>query len=78
MVAPSVVFIGDGNKGKIKYYYWNEYESHEEALYYAREIKKEKRGENMNLKYFILESQEGWFLPFPKFVLYLSKKLRLI
>lgn len=78
MGIPKTIRINDGNKGRITYYYWSDYDSYQEALYYAKRIKEERKMENMRLKHFILESQEGWFLPVPKFALYFSKKLRLI
>lgn len=70
--------IGDGINGQRTYYYWNEYESREEALYYAKKIKHERKQEKMNIKYFIIESKEGWFLPVPRYIVYLNKKLRLL
>ena len=77
MSIPYTIKINNGNN-KIIYYYWSEYESYEEALYYGKKIKEDRRKENMKIKYFILESQDSWFLPVPKFILYLNKKLRII
>lgn len=78
MGIPREIEIGEGNNGKVKYYYWSEYDGYEEAIQYGKKIKEERRRENMKIKYFILKSQDGWFLPVPKFVLYLNKDLRLI
>lgn len=70
--------INNGRQGgKQKFYYWSEYESYEEAVYYAKKIKDERKGE-MKIKYFIVETKESWFLPVAKFVLYFNKKMRLI
>lgn len=77
MGIPKSIRINEGTNGKVEYYYWSEYDSWEEAKYYAKKIKEERKME-MKIKYFIMESQEGWFLPVPKFVLYLNKKLRII
>lgn len=74
--VPKEIKINDGYNGKKTYYYWSEYDSFDEARFYAKKIKMERK--EMKIRYFILESQEGWFLPVPKFVLYLNKKLRLI
>ena len=79
MGIPRKIKIKDGNSnGKTTYYYWNEYETDEEATQCARRIKKERRQEGMKVKYFILETQDSWFLPVPRFVVYLNKKLRLL
>ena len=79
MGIPNTIEIKDGKRnGKIKYYFWSDYNSWEEAEYYAKKIKEERRREGMKIKYFILEAQDSWFLPVPKFVLYLNKNLRLI
>lgn len=77
MSQQNTVKIGNG-KGKVQtFYYWSEYDSYEEALYYAKKIKSERKPE-MNLKYYILESKEGRFLPSPKFTLYFNKKMRVL
>lgn len=78
MGVPKEIEIKDGYNGKKKYYYWSEYETFAEALEYAKKIKSDRKAEGMKIKYFILESQEGWFLPIPKIVLYLNKDLRII
>jgi len=74
----SIIKIRNGRgKNEQTFYYWSEYDSYEEALYYAKKIKQERKPE-MNLKYYILETKTGMLLPVPKFVLYFNKKLRLI
>lgn len=78
MGIPKEIEINDGYNGKQKYYYWSEYETFAEAIYYAKKIKLDRKMEGIKIKYFVLESQEGWFLPIPKFVLYLNKNLRII
>lgn len=77
MGIPKSIEINNGKEGKRKYYYWSEYDSFDEAVKYGKEIKEYRRKEGMQISYFVLESQEGWFLPIPKFVLYLNKKLTL-
>lgn len=64
---------GRGN-AKQTYYYWEEHNSYEEAVFYAKKIKEEKKGE-VKLKYYILETKESWFLPVAKFIIYLNKDL---
>jgi len=72
-----IIKIRNGRKkNEQTFYYWSEYDSYEEALYYAKRIKKERKPE-MNLKYYILETKKGMLLPVPKFVLYFNKKMRL-
>lgn len=78
MGIPKIIKIGDGNNGKIDYYYWDEYDTHEEAVYYAKRIKEERKREGTKVKYFILETQDSWFLPVPKFIVYLNKKLKIL
>lgn len=78
MGIPKVIKIGDGTNGKINYYYWDEYDTREEALHYAKKVKDERKMEGTRLKYFILETQDSWFLPVEKFVVYFNLKLRLI
>lgn len=78
MGIPKQIEIGEGTNGKVKYYYWSEYDGFEEAKYYGKKIKDERAKEGTKVKYFILKSQDGWFLPVPKFILYLNKDLRLI
>lgn len=78
MGIPKKININNGYYGKNEYYYWSEYESKEEAYYYAKRIKEERRKEGMKIKYFVVESQEGWFLTVPKFVVYLNKDLKLL
>ena len=78
MGIPKTISIGEGTNGKTKYYFWSDYETHEEAIYYAKRIKLERKQEGTKIKYFILETQDSWFLPSPKFVVYLNKKLRLL
>lgn len=76
MTSPNTIQIGNGKGKQQVFYYWSEYETYEEALYYAKRIKKERKPE-MNLKYYILPAKEGRFLPVPKFILYFNKKMRL-
>lgn len=78
MGIPKEIEIGEGTNGKVKYYYWSEYDGYAEALYYAKKVKEENRMRNNKIKYFILKSQDGWFLPVPKFILYLNKDLKII
>lgn len=70
MGIPKRIKISDGYYGQKEYYFWEEYETYEEAIYNARKMKI-----TMKVKYFIIESQDSWFLPVPKFVLYLNKKV---
>lgn len=77
MGVPTVIYIKEGKYGKIPYYYWDEYDTPEEARMVAKRIKLERKGE-MNIKYYLMESQDSWFLPVTKYVIYLNKKLRLI
>lgn len=77
MGVKKIIEIKDGTNGKKKYYYWSEYESYEEALHYAKRIKNERKNE-MRIRYYIVETSEGRFLPTPKFILYLNKDLRII
>lgn len=76
-MASKEITINEGSNGKTKYYYWDEYDSWEEAKQYGKRIKEERRKE-MRIKYFIIETKDSWFLPVPKFILYLNKDLRLI
>lgn len=78
MGIPKEIEINEGKNGKGKYYYWSEYDTYNESLYYAKKIKLERKMEGMKIKYFILKSQDGWFLPVPKYILYLNRSLRLI
>lgn len=66
-----VITINDGTAGKKKYYLYSSYNTYEEAKNMAK-LKKEEYP-NKRIKYFILESEEGWFLPVNKFCLYLTK-----
>lgn len=77
MGVKKTITIKDGTNGKKEYYYWSEYDSYDEALHYAKRIKEERKGE-MRIRHFIVETNEGRFLPVPKFVLYLNKNLRII
>lgn len=60
-----------------KYYYWDNYDSREEANDYAQEIKKRKQKEGIKVKYFIQEMEDSPFLPVMISVLYFNKKLRI-
>lgn len=77
MGVPKSIKINDGYNGRKEYFYWSEYNSWEEARYYGKKIKDERGKEGMKVKYFIIESQDSWFLPVTKFVLYLDKRLRI-
>ena len=76
MGIPKTIKINTKN-GKKTYYYWDEYDSWDEAKFYGNKIKLERKSE-MSVKYFVLEAEDSWFLPVPKFVLYLNRKLKLI
>lgn len=72
-----IIKIRNGRgKNEQTFYYWSEYDSYEEAIYYAKRIKRERKPE-MNLKYYILESKTRRFLPVPKFILYFNKQMRI-
>lgn len=77
MGIPRTIQIKEGKNGKKTYYYWDEYDSYDEALYYCKKLKK-GRMKDMKIKYFILETQDSWFLPVTKYVAYINKKLRLV
>ena len=76
MTIPKVVLIPCGKKGVKRYFYWDEYDTIEEAIYYAKKIKLERK-EEMCIKYYITETKDSWFLPVTKYVVYLNKKMRL-
>lgn len=76
MNAPKTIKIKDGMYGKNEYYYWDEYESWEEAIYNAKKIKEERRRKDIRIKYFIIETKDSWFLPVPKFILYFNKDIK--
>lgn len=71
-----VIYIKDGGM-KVPYYYWDSYNSWEEAIFYAKKMREDRKGE-FHLKWFILEAQEGAILPVPKVILYLNRKLRVL
>lgn len=78
MGVQKIIKIGDGTNGKVNYYYWDEYETKEEALYYAKRIKQERKLEGIKINYFILETQDSWFLPVDMFIVYFNKKLKIL
>ena len=77
MGVPKTININDGNNGKKEYYYWDQYDSWDEAVYYGKKIKEERKGE-LRIRYFVLQSEDSWFLPVPRFILYLNKKLKIL
>ena len=77
MGIPKIIKIKDGTDGRKNYYFWDSYDTYEEAKYYGKKIKFERRNEREKIKYFILESQDSWFLPVTRFALYFSVKLRI-
>lgn len=71
MGIPKEIEINNGDNGKKRYYYYKKFDEYNETKHNAKEIKKRHR-----VSYFILKSQDSWFLPVPVFTLYLSKKLK--
>lgn len=77
MAVPKVIYIKEGKYGKVAYYYWDEYDNAEEARIVAKRIKEERRNE-MKIKYYLLKSEDSWFLPVTKYVVYLNRNLRVV
>jgi hypothetical protein len=71
-----VIKIKDGTNGEKKYYIWDTFDTYEEAIRVAKNIKEERKME-FKVKWFILKGEEGTLLMVPKVALYLNKKLRI-
>ena len=60
------------------YYYWDEFNTWEEAQIIAKRIKEERKVEGIKIKYTIVTAEDNWFLPVIKYILYLDKKFKII
>ena len=77
MSFTKVIYLKNGNRGMKPYYYWDEFDTWEEAQIIAKRIKEERKVMGIKVRYTIVTADDSWFLPVTKFVLYIDKRLKI-
>ena len=60
-----------------EYYYWDKYDSWEEALKVGKKIKMERKEMGQSVKWFIIEETEGTIYPKKVSLLYFNKRMKI-